>query len=335
MKASEIAKLVGGKLRGSADPEIDSIADFDVGTEGSIVFADRPRSERTNASCVITSPEIDNLQFPTCIIVAKPKLAFAKAAAILHPVQPFEPSISNLAFVAMSANVDDAASIAPFVSISERSSIGRGSVIKSGARIGHDVTIGTNCVIHSNAVIQDRCTLGNNVIVHAGAVIGSDGFGYVSDEDGSHLKFPQIGTVVVEDDVEIGANSCIDRGALGETRIGEGTKIDNLVQIAHNVQIGKRCLIVSLSGISGSSILEDDVVLAGQVGIADHVTLKKGVIIGAKSAVFPNKIIPKGFWCGIPVQPIKDYKRRHAILKSVERLRKEVREIAKSVNDGR
>jgi len=189
--------------------------------------------------------------------------------------------------------------------------------------------VGSGTVIHPNCVIYDGAIIGDNCVIHAGTVIGGDGFGYVRDDDGTQIKFPQVGTVVIEDNVEVGANSCIDRGSLDETRIGEGTKIDNLVQIAHNVQIGKRCIVAALTGISGSSTLEDDVVLAGQVGLADHVTLKKGVVIGAKSAVFPNKIVHSGVWCGVPVQRIDDYKRQHAILKGIERLKDRVDEIAR------
>jgi UDP-3-O-[3-hydroxymyristoyl] glucosamine N-acyltransferase len=169
------------------------------------------------------------------------------------------------------------------------------------------------------------------VILHAGVVIGADGFGYVRDDE-NYVKFPQFGTIVIEDDVEIGANSCVDRAALrGETRIGRGTKIDNLVQIAHNVTIGERVIIAALTGISGSVVIEDDVVLAGQVGIADHVRIKKGAKIGAKSAVFPHKILRAGVWSGVPVQPIEDYKREHAMIRALPRLREEVKELRRQI----
>ncbi len=184
--------------------------------------------------------------------------------------------------------------------------------------------VGKNCIFHPNVFIEDGCTIGDNVILYSGAVIGKEGFGFVRDVD-KHVKFPQIGTVIIEDDVEIGANSCVDRGALGETRIGKGTKIDNLVQVAHNVNIGERVVIAAQTGISGSVTIEDDCIIAGQVGFADHTTIKKGAIIGAKSAVFPGKIVREGIWCGIPFQPIDDYKRQNANIKAVPRLRKEIK----------
>ena len=177
--------------------------------------------------------------------------------------------------------------------------------------------------------IEDGCTIGNNVILHAGVVIGADGFGYVKDENGEYIKFPQIGTVVIEDNVEIGANTCIDRGALGETRIGEGTKIDNLVQVGHNVSIGKRCVIAAQTGISGSVTIEDDCVIGGQVGFGDHVTVKSGAVIGSQAGVLPGKIVRPGVWWGTPIQPLDEYKRQNAMVKGLERLRNDVKELKK------
>ncbi|MEP6787216.1 MAG: UDP-3-O-(3-hydroxymyristoyl)glucosamine N-acyltransferase, partial [Acidobacteriota bacterium] len=164
-------------------------------------------------------------------------------------------------------------------------------------------------------------------VIHAGTIIGADGFGYVRDENGVYHKFPQIGTVVIEDNVEIGANSCIDRGALGETRIGEGTKIDNLVQIAHNVQIGKRVIIAAQTGISGSTVIEDDCVIGGQVGMGDHARIQSGAIIGSQAGVLPGKIVRPGIWWGTPVQPLDEYKRQNALLKGIGRLKEEVRDL--------
>jgi len=183
-------------------------------------------------------------------------------------------------------------------------------------------------VLHPNVFVEDGCTIGDNVILHAGVVIGADGFGYVRDAD-EYIRFPQIGTVVIEDNVEIGANSCIDRGALGETRIGEGTKIDNLVQIAHNVQIGKRVVIAAQTGISGSTVIEDDCVIGGQVGMGDHARVLKGAVIGSQAGVLPGKIVRPGIWWGTPVQPLDEYKRQNAHLKSLGRLRSIVKDLEK------
>ena len=330
MKAREIAEFVGGRLHGDPEAEIVSAADIRTAVAGQIAFfegsGDLPK---TGASCVLVSFDSEQSDSHTFISVTAPKLAFSRIAGKLHPPKRREPEIHKTAIIAEDAQVGAGVFIGAYVCVGERSTIGDRTEVRAGAKIGDGVRIGQECVIHSNVFIEDGCTIGDNVILHSGVVVGTDGFGYVQDERGAHVKFPQIGTVVIEDNVEIGANSCIDRAALGETRIGEGTKIDNLVQIAHNVQIGKRCIIAALSGISGSSILEDDVVLAGQVGIADHVVLKQGTCIGAKSAVFPNKVIHGGFWCGIPAEPIEDYKRNTAVFRGLDRLRNDLKKLQK------
>ena len=196
----------------------------------------------------------------------------------------------------------------------------------AGAKVGDNVRIGIGCVLHPNVFVEDGCTIGDHVILHTGVVIGSDGFGYVRGGD-RYVKFPQIGTVVLEDNVEIGANSCIDRGALGETRIGEGTKIDNLVQIAHNVQIGKRVIIAAQTGISGSTVIEDDCVIGGQVGMGDHARIQSGAIIGSQAGVLPGKIVRPGVWWGTPVQPLDEYKRQNAHVKGLARLKDEIKDL--------
>ncbi|HJS51084.1 MAG TPA: UDP-3-O-(3-hydroxymyristoyl)glucosamine N-acyltransferase [Pyrinomonadaceae bacterium] len=328
MKVREIAEFVGGRLHGDPEVEITSVADIRTAEAGQMAFIDRPGMfQKTSASCVFIPPDLDPPGSLTCISVDAPKLAFSRVAAILHPPKHRKSEVHKSAIIAEGARVGDGVFIGAYVCVGERSQIGDATQVRAGAKIGDGVHVGKDCVIHPNVSIEDGCTIGNGVILHAGVVIGADGFGYVPDERREHVKFPQIGTVVIEDGVEIGANSCVDRGALGETRIGEGTKIDNLVQIAHNVRIGKRCIIAALSGVSGSSILEDDVVLAGQVGVSDHVVLKQGTCIGAKSAVFPHKIIPGGFWCGIPVEPIRDYKRKTVLLRGLDRLCDDVKNL--------
>ncbi|MDQ3322830.1 MAG: UDP-3-O-(3-hydroxymyristoyl)glucosamine N-acyltransferase, partial [Acidobacteriota bacterium] len=188
-------------------------------------------------------------------------------------------------------------------------------------------------IIHPNCVIYDNVSIGHDCVIHAGAIIGADGFGFVRDDEGSYIKFPQIGTVVIEDDVEIGANSCVDRGSLGVTRIGKGTKIDNLVQIAHNVTIGERVVIASQTGISGSTVIEDDCVIGGQVGFGDHARVLSGAIIGSKAGVLPGKIVRAGVWWGVPVQPLNEYKRQNAYVKSLPRLREEIKELKKQIKE--
>jgi UDP-3-O-[3-hydroxymyristoyl] glucosamine N-acyltransferase len=264
------------------------------------------------------------------ITVPDPKLAFARVAAILHPPKRRPAEIHHSAVIAENARLGSGVFIGAFTCVGENSIVGDNTQFRAGAKIGDNVRVGSNCVLHPNVFVEDGCTIGDNVILHAGVIIGADGFGYVRDEN-SYIKFPQIGTVVIENDVEIGANSCVDRGALGETRIGEGTKIDNLVQIAHNVQIGNRVIIAAQTGISGSTVIEHDCVIGGQVGMGDHATVKSGAIIGSQAGVLPGKIVRPGVWWGTPVQPLDEYKRQNAYVKGLGRLKDEVKAIRDEV----
>jgi UDP-3-O-[3-hydroxymyristoyl] glucosamine N-acyltransferase len=208
--------------------------------------------------------------------------------------------------------------------------VGSGTQIRAGAKIGDDVTIGTDCVIHPNVFIEDGVTIGDRVILHAGVVIGADGFGYVRGNMAYH-KFPQIGSVVIEDDVEIGANTTIDRGALGRTRIGRGTKLDNMVHIGHNCDIGERVVIAAQTGISGSVTIENDCVIGGQVGFGDHIHVQSGAVIGSKAGILPGKIVRPGVWWGIPIQPLEEYKRLNAHLGRVPHLRGDIKELKEKI----
>ena len=328
MKIHEIANFVKGNLIGDGELEISRVASLEKAKSGEISFINKSeladKTIVTNASCVFAAANsIEKLSCPI-IQVKNPKLAFAKIAEVLHPNKARKPDIHQSSVVSKLAKIGKDVFIGAHCSVGENSEIGNHSQLLAGTKIGNNVKVGKNCIFHPNVFIEDGCTIGDNVILYSGAVIGKEGFGFVRDVD-KHVKFPQIGTVIIEDDVEIGANSCVDRGALGETRIGKGTKIDNLVQVAHNVNIGERVVIAAQTGISGSVTIEDDCIIAGQVGFADHTTIKKGAIIGAKSAVFPGKIVREGIWCGIPVQPIDDYKRQNANIKAVPRLRKEIK----------
>ncbi len=328
MKAREIADFLGGKLHGDGEVEINRVAELSAAGDGDIAYSTSEISlDNIGASCVIVSNKADLLQQPSSISVSDPKLAFAKIAAILHPGKSRPGERHPSAVIAETSNIGKDVFVGGFVCVGENSSIGDGTQLRAGAKIGDDVTIGANCILHPNVLVEDGCSIGDNVILHSGVVIGADGFGYVKDENGSNIKFPQIGTVVIEDNVEIGANTCVDRGALGETRIGEGTKIDNLVQIAHNVQIGKRVLIAAQTGISGSCVIEDDCVIGGQVGMGDHVHVRSGAIIGSQAGILPGKIVRPGVWWGTPIQPLSEYKRQHARLKRIEDVMIDIEEL--------
>jgi len=184
--------------------------------------------------------------------------------------------------------------------------------------------------LHPNVVLYDGVVLGERVVLHAGACIGADGFGYVRDDMGYH-KFPQIGTVIIEDDVEIGAHTCVDRAALGRTRIGRGTKLDNLVHVGHNCDIGERVVIAAQTGISGSVTIEDDCVIGGQVGFGDHIRVLSGAVIGSKAGVLPGKIVRPGVWWGIPIQPLHEFKRLNAHMNRLPQMRDELKELRRKI----
>ena len=323
MKTQEIADHLRGELIGDSDAEISRVSDLATAREGEIAFLEKSTADlQTSASCVIVPRDFDGSV--THIKVDDPKLAFARIAAVLHPPKARGPEIHRSAVISADAKLGNDLFIGAFCCVGDGSTIGDGTHLRAGAKIGDNVTIGRNCVLHPNVFVEDGCTIGDNVILHTGVVIGADGFGYVRDIS-EYIKFPQIGTVVIEDNVEIGVNTCVDRAALGETRIGEGTKIDNLVQIAHNVRIGKRVVIAAQTGISGSTVIEDDCVIGGQVGMGDHARVQSGAIIGSQAGVLPGKIVRPGVWWGTPVQPLDEYKRQNAHVKGLGRLREETK----------
>jgi UDP-3-O-[3-hydroxymyristoyl] glucosamine N-acyltransferase len=335
MKTREIAELVGGELCGDGDIEITSAAGLNSAGADQITFIEKDAADlRTAAACLIVPRDFDpgSLSENTLIQVANPRLAFALVAARLHPPKSRKPEVHPTAVISKSASIGDNVFIGAYICVGDDSTVGDGTHLLAGAKIGDNVTLGQSCVIHPNVFIEDDCWIGDNVVLHAGVIIGADGFGYVKDAAGEYHKFPQIGTVVIEDNVEIGANSCVDRGALGETRIGAGTKIDNLVHVGHNVKIGKRCVIAAQTGISGSTVIEDDCVIGGQVGFGDHARVKSGAIIGSQAGVLPGKIVRPGVWWGTPVQPLDEFKRQNAHVRSLERLKGEVKELKRKLS---
>ncbi|HXG82816.1 MAG TPA: UDP-3-O-(3-hydroxymyristoyl)glucosamine N-acyltransferase [Pyrinomonadaceae bacterium] len=334
MKVEEIARLISGKLRADGGTEIFRAAGVETAAENEISYIEKAefaaQAQNTKASCLIV-PENFSAEFARARIEVKnPKLAFARIAAILH-AKKRKTGIHPTAQIGETAKLGEEIYVGAFVSIGENTAIGRNTQIFEGARVGVGVTIGENCFIHPNVVIYDDVSIGDDVVLHSGATLGADGFGFVRDGSNGFVKFPQIGAVVIENRVEIGANTCIDRGSLGETRIGAGTKIDNLVQIAHNVRIGKRVVIAAQTGISGSTIIEDDCVIGGQVGMGDHAKVLTGAIIGSQAGVLPGKIVRSGVWWGTPVQPLDEYKRQNARLKGISRLKEEIKKMKKQL----
>lgn len=332
---SDLAARVGGSVIGDGASLIERVASLEAAGPGDITYVEDEKffdvANKTGASCLI-APENTALEFPCRIEVAKPKLAFALVAEVLHPSKRQEPSIHGSAVVAESADVALTAYVGPHVSIGEQTQIAGGTQIHSGVSIGDHVVVGADCVIHPNVVVYDNVTIGNSVILHAGVVLGADGFGYVRSAQ-SHHKFPQIGTVVIEDEVELGANTCVDRAALGRTRIGRGTKLDNMVHVGHNCDIGERVVIAGQTGISGSVTIEDDCVIGGQVGFGDHIHVQSGAIIGSKAGILPGKIVRPGVWWGIPIQPLDEYKRLNAHVRRLPQLRDELKALQERVKE--
>ena len=333
-KISELAQFVDARIVGDGEIEVYAVASLESAVPGDVAYLDDEKfseaAAKSQASCIIVRADSQS-DLPTQLKVNNPKLAFSLIAELLHPPKKRPPEIHSSAVIAESADVALQVFVGAFVCIGENSEVGSGTQIRAGAKIGDNVTIGTDCVIHPNVFIEDGVTIGDRVVLHAGVVIGADGFGYVRGEMGYH-KFPQIGTVVVEDDVEIGANATIDRGALGRTRIGRGTKLDNMVHVGHNCDIGERVVIAAQTGISGSVTIEDDCVIGGQVGFGDHIHVQSGAVIGSKAGILPGKIVRPGVWWGIPIQPLDEYKRLNAHLGRVPQLREEVKELKKRVS---
>lgn len=310
LTTAEIARQLGGEVLGDAGAPLTGFANAENARPGDLTFAENAEyfaaAEASAATAIIAGKDVDAAK-KIVIRVANPRLAFVKAVAIFFPEPRFAPGIHPSAVVAPSAQIHATAHIGPHCTIGERVQIGAHCVLLSGNFIGDDTVLGEETKLFPNAVIYARGQIGRRVRIHAGSVIGSDGFGYVFDA-GVHRKVTQIGNVVIGDDVEIGSNVSIDRGALGSTTIGQGTKIDNLVQIAHNVVIGEHCLVISQVGIAGSAKLGNYVVLAGQVGIAGHLKIGNQVTVGSKAGVMHN--IPDGEqWLGAPAQPDKQAKR--------------------------
>jgi UDP-3-O-[3-hydroxymyristoyl] glucosamine N-acyltransferase len=330
--ASEIAKHVGGEVVGDNAAILKNFAPAERAQAGDLTFAENEayfvRAEQSAATAIIADNRFKSAK-KILIRVPDARVAFAKALALFFPEQKFVAGIHPTAVIASSAQVDASAHIGPHCVVGERVRIGARTVLQAGNFVGDDSKLGNDVNLFPNVTIYPRTEIGHRVRIHANTVIGSDGFGYVQD-GGIHRKVPQIGNVLIGDDVEIGAGVTVDRGALGSTTIGKGTKIDNLVQIAHNVEVGEGCLLVAQSGIAGSSKLGNYVVLAGQVGIAGHLKIGNQVTVAAQSGVMHN--IPDGEkWFGYPAQPDKDIKRQIIAQRHLPELLKRVAELEKKL----
>ena len=329
MKLRDIAERLQCHLEGDGEIEIHRVAAIEDAGAGDLTFFTNPKYARalktTRASAVILSEKAESA--PCAMLRAShPYVAFARAVELFVPNNRPLAGIHRLAEVAPSAAIAPDAVIGPFAVVGEGARIGARTLLYSHVTVGAGANIGEDCVLHAHASIRERVHIGNRVVVQDGAVVGSDGFGFATNPDGTHHKIPQIGAVVIEDDVEIGANATIDRPAVGETRIGAGTKIDNLVQVAHGVMIGQNVLLAAQVGIAGSTTIEDSVTLAGQVGVSGHITVGKGTIATAQTGI-PNSVDPGSFISGYPAISNRDWLKSSAVFRKLPELRKAIADL--------
>jgi len=326
-KVGEIAAAVGARVVGDEQLEISRVASVANSRAGDLVFVEDEKHLQValaSPASAVLAKRVANQEGITkaLLIAANPRLAFARAAKLLQSGIEHRPGIHATAVLHESVAIDKTVAIDARVIIDENVRIGRQTWIGAGCVMGASVTVGQDCKIYPNVTIYPGTRIGDRVVIHAGAVLGSDGFGYVPHpETGRYEKFPQIGTVEIEDDVEIGSNTTIDRGALETTRIGRGTKIGNLVHIGHNCLIGENVIIAAQAGFSGSITIENNVVIGGQVGVGEHARIQEGVLLGGQSGVLPKKVLRgKGiaFW-GTPAKPLREYLKSLAMLAKLGR----------------
>jgi len=329
---ADIAAQIGGHVVGDASLEIRRVAPIDEAREGDLTFISNPKYvaklETTQASAVIAAPGVQTERL-SLVVCGNPYLAFARAVEFLHVSRSAPLGVMDGAHVHPEATLGDGVTIHPGCVVSAGARVGDGTVLHPGVILYSDAEVGNNCLLHANVIVREGCRLGDRVIVQPGAVIGSDGFGYASDGD-RYVKIPQVGIVEIGDDVEIGAASCVDRAALGVTRIGRGTKIDNLVQIGHNVVIGEDTILVSQVGIAGSTTIGNHCTFGGQGAAAGHLRIGNNVTIAARGAAAGD--IPDGqIMSGAPAMPHKDWLKASMVFPRIPDMRRELQQLRKKV----
>ncbi len=328
----EIAEILGGEVAGDDSIKVSGLSNITMARAGDLIFAVPPHLDeaKISAATAVLIP-LDTCNFPKpAIKVVDPRAAFAKLLELFTPKIEIPVEISDKAYIGKDVKISDDVTIMPFAVVDDGAQIGRGAVIYPHVYIGQHVSIGEDTVIYSSVTVREFCKIGKRCVIHSSAVIGSDGFGFTT-ANGVHTKVPQVGNVIVEDDVEIGAHVGIDRAAMGSTIIGHGTKIDNLVHIAHNCKIGANCLIVAQTGISGSTIVGDNVTFGGQVGTVGHITIGSNSVYAARSGISKN--MPEGFFgAGFPIQSHNDWLRHQAALKKIPELLEKVRRLERELD---
>jgi UDP-3-O-[3-hydroxymyristoyl] glucosamine N-acyltransferase len=336
LRLQEIADRLGCALDGDPSVEIGRMAGLQQAQRGDLTFVSNAKYldqlPSTKASAVILGSDVTQAPPAGCAVLrcSNPYAAFARALAFLVGAEPPARGVDRLSSIGPDAIIGADVSIGAFVTIGAGARIGARTILYPNVVIGAGAQVGDDSIINSHCSIRDRVRIGSRVILQSGVVIGSDGFGFARDDDGTHVKIPQTADVVVEDDVEIGANVTIDRPAIGETRIGAGTKIDNLVHVAHGVKVGKRVLLVAQVGIAGSSVIEDDVTIAGQSGVAGHIRVGQRAKVGAKSAVLQS-VEADGFVTGHPAIDHTEWRKASVVFRQLPTLKKRVEELEQRI----
>jgi UDP-3-O-[3-hydroxymyristoyl] glucosamine N-acyltransferase len=339
-RLAELAARVGGEVAGDGELAISRVAALEeAGPSDLSFFANKKYRKAFGASragAVVVEPREDVPPGRTVLRVQNAYLAFAKIATLFHPPRQAVPDVAPQAYVHPGAQVDPSAELMPFAYVGAEAVVGPRCILFPGAYVGAGARLGADCVLWPNAVVRDRCTLGDRVTLEPGSVVGADGFGFAFDPEGEagsgprHFKVPQTGTVVVEDDVELGANSCVDRATLGATVVGRGSKVDNLVQIGHNVQVGPLSILCGQVGIAGSTRLGAGVIAAGQVGIVGHLHIADGAKLGAQAGIM-NDVKPGEMVSGSPGRAHADWLRMEAAMSRLPELARRVRELEKKL----
>ncbi len=328
MRVRELAEFLGATFEGEGEREISAGAALETAGISELAFvAGRKAAAQASSSaagCLVVPAEYDNTAGRTVIRVPEPRTAFARALSRLHPPPTPRPGVHPTAVVGEGVTLGEGVAVGPHASIGEGSRIGAGSIVGAGAHIGRRVSIGEGSMLYANVIIYDDVDIGKRAILHAGCVLGADGFGFVR-AGGRYEKFPQIGRVTIGDDVEIGANSCVDRAALGVTWIGDGTKLDNMVHVGHNCRIGRHVVVAAQTGFSGGVVVEDYAVIGGQVGIGDKARIESGAVLGSGCGVLTSKIVHAGqaMW-GTPARPLKEHLEQLANLARLPEMRHEL-----------
>jgi UDP-3-O-[3-hydroxymyristoyl] glucosamine N-acyltransferase len=337
--AQQIAEYLKGTVEGDPHVSVHDFSKIEEGKSGTLSFLSNPKYTNYIYDCradiVLVNHDFkpEKPVSPTLIRVDNAYESLAKLMNLVESSQVRKSGISSLANIDASATIGDEAFIAPFVQIGAQVNIGKQSTIHGNVSIADNTTIGDHVIIYPGVVIYPDTVIGNHCVIHANAVIGSDGFGFAPTESGSYEKIPQMGNVILEDDVEIGANTTIDRATIGSTIIQKGVKIDNLVQVAHNVEIGEHSVIASQTGIAGSSKIGKKVMFGGQVGITGHVNIADGTILGAKAGVGSSIKTPGQIYSGYPAVPMNTFRRSYVVNKNLPELQKTIYALIKKVEE--